>query len=58
MDVMDISALFGNALDNAIESVKKIPDREKRLIHVAVAKQKGFLRIRVENCYEGVLCER
>lgn len=27
----------------------------KRLIHVAVAKQKGFLRIRVENCYEGVL---
>ncbi len=55
MDVMDISALFGNALDNAIESVKKIPDREKRLIHVAVAKQKEFLRIRVENCYEGEL---
>lgn len=55
MDVMDISALFGNALDNAIESVKKIPDREKRLIHVGVAKQKGFLRINVENCYEGEL---
>lgn len=55
MDVMDISALFGNALDNAIESVKKIPDREKRLIHLTIAKQKGFLRIRVENCYEGEL---
>lgn len=55
MDVMDISALFGNALDNAIESVDKIQNPEKRLIHVTVAKQKGFLRIRVENCYEGEL---
>lgn len=52
---MDVSALFGNALDNAIESVKKLPDPEKRLIHVSVARQKGFLRIRVENCYAGEL---
>lgn len=53
MHPMDISALFGNALDNAIESVKKLNDPEKRLIHVSVAKQRKFLRIRVENCYEG-----
>ena len=52
---MDLSALFGNALDNAIESVKKLTDPEKRLIHVSVAKQKNFLRIRVENCYAGEL---
>lgn len=52
---MDLSALFGNALDNAIESVKKIADPEKRLIHVSIARQRGFLRIRVENCYEGEL---
>ncbi|MBR4210602.1 MAG: sensor histidine kinase [Lachnospiraceae bacterium] len=55
LDPMDISALFGNALDNAMESVSKIPDQEKRLIHVSVARQKNFLRIRVENCYEGKL---
>ncbi len=55
MDPMDLSALFGNALDNAMESVKKIDDPEKRLIHVSVARQKGFLRIRVENCYAGVI---
>ena len=55
MQPMDISALFGNALDNAIESVKKISDRQKRLIHVSVARQKNFLRIKVENCYEGDL---
>lgn len=55
MHAMDLSALFGNALDNAIESVSKIQDPEKRLIHVSVAQQKQFLRIRVENCYEGEL---
>ncbi len=54
MDVMDLSALFGNALDNAIESVSKLSDPEQRLIHLSVAVQKGFLRIRVENrCDEG-----
>ncbi len=52
MEPMDISALFGNLVDNAIESVEKIPQKEKRLIHLAVAHQKGFVRIRLENCYE------
>ena len=55
MQPMDISALFGNALDNAMESVKKIADPQKRLIHVSVSRQKNFLRIKVENCYEGEL---
>ena len=49
----DLSVLFGNALDNAIEGVEKIADVEKRLIHVSVARQKSFLRIRIENCFEG-----
>lgn len=40
MDVMDISNLFGNALDNAIESTDKITDPERRLIHLNVARQK------------------
>jgi sensor histidine kinase regulating citrate/malate metabolism len=53
MHPMDISTLFGNALDNAIESVKKIGDPDKRLIHLSVSKQKEFIRVRVENCYEG-----
>lgn len=55
MHPMDLSALFGNALDNAMESVRKLDDPEKRLIHVSVARQKGFLRIRVENRYDGEL---
>lgn len=55
MDTMDISSIFGNALDNAIESELKIPDKEKRLIHLTVARQKNFALIRVENYFEGNL---
>ncbi len=54
MDPMDISTLFGNMIDNAIEAVSKIEAKEKRLIHLAVTKQKGFLRIRMENCVEEI----
>ncbi len=55
IEPMDISALFGNALDNAIESVKKLCDDEsdKKLIHLSVYCQKGFLFIRTENYYSG-----
>lgn len=53
MNAMDISSLFGNALDNAVEGVRKIADPEKRLIHLTVNRQKNFVRIHVENCYEG-----
>lgn len=55
MDVMDICTIFGNALDNAIESVKKLADTEKRLIRVALFSQNGFLMIRFENYYEDAL---
>ena len=55
MEPMDISALFGNALDNAIESVREIPASEQRLIHLSMTRQKGFLRIRIENRYLGEL---
>ena len=55
MDEMDISALFGNMLDNAIESVEKLPDADKRLIRMYVSEEKKFLRIRMENyCEENI----
>ncbi len=52
MKPTDLSVLFGNALDNAIESVEKIADPDKRLIHISVSRRKAFVRIRVENCCE------
>jgi hypothetical protein len=53
MNPMDVSSLFGNALDNAIEGAEKIPDKNERLIHLTVDKQKSFVRIFVENRYIG-----
>ncbi len=55
MRVMDICSIFGNALDNAIESVLQLEDREQRLIHVTVGPQKGFMVIRIENYFGGSL---
>lgn len=55
MDVVDISTIFGNALDNAIEYEQKVKEKEKRLIHVSVFEHKGFLMIRFENYFEGKL---
>ena len=55
METMDICSVFGNALDNAIESVLKLAEKEKRLIHVTVSKQKQFVMISFENYFEGEL---
>ncbi len=47
--VMDLCTIFGNALDNAMEHVIRIEDREKRLIHVTVSKMAEFVLVRIEN---------
>lgn len=55
MDDMDLSALFGNMLDNAIESVEKLPDVRMRLIRLYVVREKQFVRICTENyCTEQI----
>ena len=55
MSAADISVLFGNALDNAIEASLKVREPEQRLIHLSVSRHKDFLRIRVENRFDGPL---
>lgn len=51
----DVYALFGNLLDNAIESVLKEPDEEKRIISIAVNRRNQGSHIHVENyCKEKV----
>lgn len=49
MDVADICTVFGNALDNAIECERKIPDRSRRIIRLVLSAQKQFLLLKVEN---------
>ncbi len=52
MHVTDICSIFGNALDNAIEHVIMISDKEKRLIHISVSAKKNFVFIKIENYCE------
>ena len=53
--VADLCTIFGNAFDNAIESVSLIQDEKKRLIHLSVSKKKNFIFIQMENYCEGDL---
>ena len=55
LDSTDIYTLFGNALDNAIESVIQLPDPEKRVIAVSVWARGGLLLFQFENYYEQAL---
>ena len=52
MHVTDICTIFGNALDNAIESVSMIDDPEKRLIHLSISQKKNFVLIQINNYCE------
>ena len=52
---MDLCTIFGNALDNAIESSCRIAAREKRIIRVKSSEEKGMVVLRFENYYEHVL---
>lgn len=48
MELLDISTIFGNALDNAIEASEKLPG-ERRLITVRANRIRDMLMIIVEN---------
>lgn len=52
LSAMDLCTVFDNALDNAIEAVSSIQDKEKRLINLYVSQKGKLLYILVENYYE------
>ncbi len=55
MKVEDIYAIFGNALDNAVNAVMKLKEEEKRVISVKILEQNQLLMIQVQNYFEGDL---
>lgn len=58
LHVTDICNIFGNALDNAMESTTMIPDEEKRLIHITVSEKNQFVIIKIANyCEQSVAIE-
>lgn len=52
LDTMDLCAIFGNLLDNAIEAVMKISDPSRRLISVKVDAVGNMVHICVYNNFE------
>lgn len=55
LNPVDVSSLFGNALSNAIESVMREPDEDKRIIRLNASARRRILSIHVENyCSEEV----
>ena len=55
LDTVDLYTIFGNALDNAIEGVKNLPDEEKRVIIVKIFKRDHLLMLQIENYYDSDL---
>lgn len=49
LDDVDIYSLFGNALDNAIECLKDVEDKEKRTVTLTVRKVGEMVKIQTEN---------
>lgn len=52
MNSSDIYSLFGNAIENAIESVELL-EEDKKSISISEMKRLGFSMIRIENFYSG-----
>ena len=55
MSFSDICCLFGNILDNAIEAVSKIEDKEKRVITLKLVEKANMVYIHVSNYHENKL---
>ncbi len=53
MEAGDLYCLFGNIMDNALESVMKIEKREKRIINLSVKTKNDMLFIQSDNYYTG-----
>ncbi len=51
MDTLDLYSIFGNIIDNAIESVVQLQDKEQRIIGITVSSDGNFLCIHTENYY-------
>lgn len=53
VDPMDLVALVGNALDNAIDAAAQLEDTQHRRVRLTLAKRGAFAVLTVENPYEG-----
>ena len=52
MSDVDLYSLFGNAMENAIESVIDIPDPDKRVISMSIGRRGDLISIHIDNYVE------
>lgn len=55
MDTVDVYAIFGNAIDNAVECVSAMNDPEQKVIAISVFQVNNMVKIQIENYYSGTL---
>lgn len=51
----DLYCLFGNVIDNALEAVAAVPQRERRIINLVVKARGCMLLIQQDNYFDGTL---
>lgn len=51
----DLCSLFGNALDNAIESVRQVENPEKRIMSMNIYGKGNMLNIHIDNYHNGTV---
>lgn len=51
----DLYSFFGNALENALEALKKEEDETKRILNLVVKRSSNFVVVNLENYFEGTL---
>ncbi|MCH5351143.1 MAG: sensor histidine kinase [Clostridiales bacterium] len=53
LEVGDLYCLFGNLIDNALEAVRGIEDKDRRIINISVKKKGDLIILQEENYYDG-----
>lgn len=53
MENIDVYSLIGNMLDNCVEAVMNIADKDKRVISVTVGERSGVVSLSTNNYYLG-----
>lgn len=56
MSTMDVYSLFGNAIDNAVEAVRKVSDPEKKIVDISAERIGKMINVIITNYFSGPLC--
>lgn len=58
MRPLDVTAIVGNALDNAFEATSRLPAAEQRMVRFSLFAHDDFAMLCVENTFDGVVSRR